>query len=409
TGASCPALDALAGLTRRLERLEAGDVAGGGQPLLALAQQGLPASGRALLVTLRGRIVSASRTAAGTLKDDLANLDCRLAAALDRQSGQLEEVLSCGSGLIPEPQRLALGLGEIARTPPANPEQRVRQVLGYLSYDDRRVRSAAIEVLGEAQSPSAAEHLRPFIDGEDLPLAVGAADAAGRTGDRASGPAILRLASKVVHSPEFAAPVADALASLEAKDAEPALRAWLALPHPNLRMAAANALTKLTGKPVEVPHVEWPEPPFRRPHLPTTGNLWVRTGKGDIEVKLFRDEAPLTSANLWSLAEQGFFRDLTFHRVVPDFVAQGGDPRGDGQGGPGYVIPCEINRSRYVRGVVGMALSGPDTGGSQFFFTHSPQPHLDGRYTAFGEVVTGLDVVDRLLEGDRILEIRPAY
>jgi cyclophilin family peptidyl-prolyl cis-trans isomerase len=92
--------------------------------------------------------------------------------------------------------------------------------------------------------------------------------------------------------------------------------------------------------------------------------------------------------------------------VVPDFVVQGGDPRGDGSGGPGWVIPCEINPRRYGEGTVGMALSGQDTGGSQFFITLAPQPHLDGRYTVFGEVVSGMEVVRALEEGDRIRSIR---
>ena len=91
--------------------------------------------------------------------------------------------------------------------------------------------------------------------------------------------------------------------------------------------------------------------------------------------------------------------------MVPNFVSQGGDPRGDGAGGPGYNIACEIGMRRYGEGVLGMALSGRDTGGSQFFFTHAPVPRLDGRYTAFGEVVSGMDVVTTLVEGDVILEL----
>jgi cyclophilin family peptidyl-prolyl cis-trans isomerase len=105
---------------------------------------------------------------------------------------------------------------------------------------------------------------------------------------------------------------------------------------------------------------------------------------------------------LW-LVRSGFYDGLTFHRVVPGFVSQGGDPRGDGAGGPGYLIPCEVNSRRYHAGVMGMALSGLDTGGSQFFFTHTPQPHLDGRYTAFGEIVEGLEVAAGLIEGDLIV------
>jgi cyclophilin family peptidyl-prolyl cis-trans isomerase len=106
-----------------------------------------------------------------------------------------------------------------------------------------------------------------------------------------------------------------------------------------------------------------------------------------------------------TLARKGYFNNLTFHRVVPNFVIQGGDPRGDGEGGPGYQIRCEVNTRPYARGAVGMALSGKDTGGSQFFITHSPQPHLDGGYTVFGQVISGMEVVDRISRGDVIRRV----
>jgi peptidyl-prolyl cis-trans isomerase B (cyclophilin B) len=106
-----------------------------------------------------------------------------------------------------------------------------------------------------------------------------------------------------------------------------------------------------------------------------------------------------------TLAKNGFYDGLNFMRVVPNFVIQGGDPRGDTNGGPGYQIRCEINRVEYGTGYVGMALSGKDTGGSQFFITHSPQPHLDGGYTIFGRVVSGMDVVNRIARGDVIERI----
>jgi cyclophilin family peptidyl-prolyl cis-trans isomerase/HEAT repeat protein len=131
----------------------------------------------------------------------------------------------------------------------------------------------------------------------------------------------------------------------------------------------------------------------------------IRTQRGTVTVKLACPQAPLTCLNFLQLAGQGYFDGLTFHRVVPDFVVQGGDPRGDGTGGPGYSIRDEINRLRYDRGAVGMALAGPDTGGSQFFITLSPQPHLDGGYTIFGEVVLGLEAVDQIRLGDRIESI----
>jgi cyclophilin family peptidyl-prolyl cis-trans isomerase len=124
-----------------------------------------------------------------------------------------------------------------------------------------------------------------------------------------------------------------------------------------------------------------------------------------MELKLFATEAPLTVYNIVSLAEHGYFDGQRFHRVVPNFVVQGGDPRGDGNGGPGYAIRDELTRRRYGRGTLGMALSGPNTGGSQFFVTHSSQPHLDGGYTVFGELVEGGDVLDRIIQGDRIVRV----
>ncbi|HVG39452.1 MAG TPA: peptidylprolyl isomerase, partial [Pyrinomonadaceae bacterium] len=132
----------------------------------------------------------------------------------------------------------------------------------------------------------------------------------------------------------------------------------------------------------------------------------VTTDKGQFTIELLPDDAPLTVDNFVELAQRKFFDGVAFHRVVPNFVIQGGDPRGDGNGGPGYQIRCEINEVPYERGAVGMALSGKDTGGSQWFVTHSPQPHLDGGYTVFGRVVAGMEVVDRIARGDRVFGVR---
>jgi cyclophilin family peptidyl-prolyl cis-trans isomerase/HEAT repeat protein len=131
----------------------------------------------------------------------------------------------------------------------------------------------------------------------------------------------------------------------------------------------------------------------------------VLTDKGAFTIELFPEDAPLTVDNFVGLARRSYFNGVAFHRVVPNFVVQGGDPRGDGNGGPGYQIRCEINMMPYGRGAVGMALSGKDTGGSQWFVTHSPQPHLDGGYTVFGRVVEGMDVIDRIGRGDLIRSV----
>ncbi|HJP92778.1 MAG TPA: peptidylprolyl isomerase [Pyrinomonadaceae bacterium] len=131
----------------------------------------------------------------------------------------------------------------------------------------------------------------------------------------------------------------------------------------------------------------------------------VTTSKGSFTIEFLPELAPLTVDNFVQLAQRGYFRNVTIHRVVPNFVIQDGDPRGDGNGGPGYQIRCEINQAIYDRAAVGMALSGKDTGGSQWFVTHSPQPHLDGGYTVFGRVVAGMDVVDKIVRGDVIQSI----
>ena len=128
----------------------------------------------------------------------------------------------------------------------------------------------------------------------------------------------------------------------------------------------------------------------------------IHTKKGDIRIELFADQSPMTVDNFIQLARSGFYNGLLFVRVVPNFVIQGGDPRGDQNGGPGYQIRDEVNLHKYETGTVGMALSGKDTGGSQFFITHSPQPHLDGGYTIFGRVTEGMDVVNRIARGDRM-------
>jgi cyclophilin family peptidyl-prolyl cis-trans isomerase/HEAT repeat protein len=133
----------------------------------------------------------------------------------------------------------------------------------------------------------------------------------------------------------------------------------------------------------------------------------LTTEKGTFTIEFFPEDAPLTVDNFIKLARRNYFNGLAIHRVVPNFVMQDGDPRGDGNGGPGWEIRDEINMLEYERGAVGMALSGKDTGGSQWFVTHSPQPHLDGGYTVFGRVnETDMKIVDNLVRGDKILSVK---
>ena len=143
------------------------------------------------------------------------------------------------------------------------------------------------------------------------------------------------------------------------------------------------------------------EPPWGEPSLPLgERKIVLRTNRGDIEILLYGDDAPNIVHSVLSLAESGFYDGLTFHRVVPGFVIQGGCPRGDGWGDAGYFLRSQFNMHRYERGMVGMAHAGKDTPGSQFFITQTSQPHLDGRYTIIGKVTMGMEVVDLIEVGD---------
>ncbi len=127
---------------------------------------------------------------------------------------------------------------------------------------------------------------------------------------------------------------------------------------------------------------------------------------GEIKIEFFPQDAPKTVENFVTLAKKGFYDGLAFHRVVPDFVVQGGDPKGNGTGGPGYTIKAEFNQRKHVRGTLAMARSQhPDSAGSQFYITYGAQPHLDNSYTIFGHVVSGMEHVDRIKQGDRMRSV----
>ena len=130
--------------------------------------------------------------------------------------------------------------------------------------------------------------------------------------------------------------------------------------------------------------------------------IQIQTERGNITIEMFEDEAPNTVANMISLIEKGYYDGLNFHRVIPDFMIQGGCPHGTGTGGPGYDFDdeCALDRRHDSAGVLSMANAGPGTNGSQFFITHGPTPHLDGKHTVFGKVTEGQEVVDEIKQGD---------
>jgi len=246
--------------------------------------------------------------------------------------------------------------------------------------------------------------LRDLLASKDFTVVCSAEEALGTLGDSASVPAIARLLQRT-GTPEAAdirSSAATALASLKTTEALDALRGARSDRERRVREIATTALGLPPDSVAAVPAPDLRvEPIPNKPALTAT----VETTRGAIHLALDAKTAPRTVENFARLARSGYFDGLNVHRVVPNFVVQDGCPRGDGWGSPGYAIPCEYNQIPYETGTVGMALSGKDTGGSQWFITLSPQPRLDGKYTAFGRVTTGMDVVERIMPGDKILHI----
>lgn len=202
------------------------------------------------------------------------------------------------------------------------------------------------------------------------------------------------------------------LGALKDRTTVPSLLATLTVPDPSVAHAAAEALKNITGVSYDGRIPQRTEPlytdfdfPYLR-SLPDTIGASLETARGTIELILFKDAAPFTVMALAKLAGQrGFFRGRTIHRVVPNFVVQGGDPRGDGWGGPGFTLRSEFSLLHFETGTMGIASAGKDTEGSQFFITHSPQPHLDGKYTIVGKVTRGQEIVDQILPDDRLFDL----
>lgn len=153
--------------------------------------------------------------------------------------------------------------------------------------------------------------------------------------------------------------------------------------------------------------MQWNEPPAMQIDAEKIYRVKMETSKGLIELDLFPEYAPKTVNNFVFLTEQGYYDGVSFHRVISNFVIQGGDPTGTGAGGPGYRFEDEIqgNPLKHETHSLSMANAGPNTNGSQFFITHSPQPHLDGKHTVFGKVVNGGEIVDSIRQGDKMVKV----
>jgi HEAT repeat protein/cyclophilin family peptidyl-prolyl cis-trans isomerase len=288
----------------------------------------------------------------------------------------------------------------------------------FANETDDRTRAAAIVGLGKTKSERLLRLLGSAAADTDMVVMVGICEAFTEIGEARAWGAVRQIYEKWKDYPEPDVRIAalETLKELGAVGALDIYREALFDKEYRVRDAGYEALKELWGESIADSLLALSSiafsPPTKVPEgygavdSSYTGEATIVTERGDIVIRLFGDDAPNTVESFVNLARKGFYDGLTFHRVVPNFVIQGGCPRGDGWGGPGYTLRCEINRKHYLSGAVGMAHAGVDTGGSQFFITHSPQPHLDGRYTVFGQVISGMDVVDSIQMGDRIVEVK---
>ena len=278
------------------------------------------------------------------------------------------------------------------------------------------VRASVLGAIPDDKADAEADIIRGALTDADVIVRANAIDRYGLTTKEAADARLTTL--KQAEERERTSEMNDArlaainaIAKIEHPEREAYLRGLLADKDPVVRRTAADLIVEQLKQPMPAytplavnrtaeeyaEIVRW----SRQPHTAT-----IHMTRGVIELALLTQDAPMTAWNFAQLAKRGYFDNSSFMRVVPNFVIQGGDPRNDMNGGPGYAIRDEINLQKYTRGAVGMALSGADTGGSQFFITHSPQPHLDGGYTIFGRVYDGMSgVVDQTERGDRVERI----
>jgi HEAT repeat protein/cyclophilin family peptidyl-prolyl cis-trans isomerase len=289
-----------------------------------------------------------------------------------------------------------------------------------LEDTDQRVIPAALAALVKIKAPNAAAVLLEKLKADDFAVRAAAAAGIGELKPPNGAPALADAYRLGQRDSTYTARAA-ALAALQqygAAAAMPVLTTALTDKDWAVRVRAAGIIRQMdpNGAGATVEASIRPAPTtlaadvYTAPRLVSpavTIQAFLETDRGLIHIELAMNEAPLTVENFVTLARKGFFNGLSFHRVVGDFVIQDGDPRGDSEGGPGYSIRDELNQLPYLRGSVGMALDPwPDTGGSQYFITHSPQPHLDAKYTVFGRVVAGMDVVDKIQQWDVIRSVK---
>lgn len=399
--------------------------------LLAALEGGLPmARTRRVHEAAQAAYERLGRVSRETATADQGRAHCAAAKLLDATRGWPSRLQACGFEKVPEATRQVMMVQVLSLSETAH-EERGAFFRRLWARGHVRVKQTILSAVPTLLGPSGTDlALQGLLDGDTGVVTTACeavAEIAGRWAEL--GNRTGRAGSRLLPRPEPARVQAAMQAShtlLTAADDLEGLQAWTAAAAAlgsdelvqRIRALALHRNPAVRGKAREVlgtldeelPEGEVPGPanpiaPDELDALPVRGRVTLETSRGPVVIELATSAAPTTSARFLGLARQDYYDGLTFHRVVAAFVAQGGDPRGDGYGGPGWAQRCEDNRLTYERGTVGMALAGRDTGGSQFFIAHGAQPHLNGRYTVFGRVVEGMEFVDRLQEGDIIRDV----
>ena len=357
---------------------------------------------------------------ADTLLDVLSEPSPSIRAAALRSLAAFdpENFITVLSGLDPDPHwSVRAALATMLGTLPIDTVAAKLEPM--LSDADQRVVPFALAALVKLKAPGAAAAALEKLKADDFAVRAAAAAAVGDLMPPNGAAALTDAYRFGQRDPTYTARAAAlaALVNYGAAAATPVLRSAFADKDWAVRVraamllkqldpaSAADADAQIRPAPSSTPPELYSAPRIIAPSVST--QVYFETDRGTIQIELAMNDAPLTVENFVTLARKGFFNGLSVHRVVPDFVIQDGDPRGDGEGGPGYSIRDELNELPFLRGVVGMALDPwPDTGGSQYFITHSPQPHLDAKYTVFGRVVSGMDAVDKIQQWDVIRAVR---
>lgn len=273
---------------------------------------------------------------------------------------------------------------------------------------DIRVKEAALEALGKFKNKDAEEIFSKCVNEEDFAIRAICAENLSKYNNKVYVEKLVTALMKSVYEKEYESQqiIIKSLVSLDKEFALEIVKEMLNSENLGIRLLSARLLkenynldySKLVyeyeGKLELIEYEGYKGSPL----------IYIETNKGNFVLRLYGDQAPMHTANMINLAKSGFYNNLIFHRVEPGFVVQGGDIRGDGWGTAGINIPDEINKIRFKRGTLGMPLAGKDTGGCQFFITLTPRPALNYKFTAFGEVIEGMSVVDNLEIGDRILK-----